>query len=970
VNVDRDTAPSTEVDWHQRMMSNGRVDADVFGIDEIDSRVVGTNVPSRGSLGLLDTTADTRKFHDLTSYSRGLLTNAAAGHWKRDFSIFSEQYDDLPDFDDAGEAPNQLPAFMFNPGDVFNINKAVNSTRHADQPPHAIIYPWTNYRNIPRNTGWAQIPAVCSWTSITEYARQYQYLNTNSSTRTSMDSHFASYNTGDRFEFQELVRRTPVIARIDWVLSLCSEEIGNSGQYRAGVMITPVLSMWNPYNVELTTPRFVARIRKGGLAPLEFSFRAGNETGDFVAMEDLLGDGSTSRSNMELLINEPFTLGPGETRAFSMNNTSKLNVEDIRRVDAPGNGDSRQVIVTPGFTKGAGMRSYNLNATGATRELIVSGNETFGIDQIKYTREREGDISFWMDMGLDDDNLLAVRMGYREGELASHTDGAQDGKFAGLDVLTTLYPTLEDRKSEVVSLVSDTNDTLGNGLNTVPFAGVTFGMKFTTPFRGDDTHDRLDSSGNPVLDASGNPIQNHSHLRTKGLLQAHPLTYYSEVGNQDDGVRHNNMQDCGVFHPVNAPYDFNFFDVDGWGDGDNLPQTSDENEAYIISGLTPTDGVTRCVLIDLLTRPLQSLAQLQHFDIRNNNPFPPFQLNLIGNSHAHPLFDPDQVSIDVTLSQNVDFINDDSYLLNHILFDDWFVSSIAPDLADFGKNETRSLQQVYDDHINNVEPLPNRFYVAARGASLSTVDSGNQPDGLFTYEVIAAELEIEGAFNVNSVSLDAWKAILRHSAGNSVPYIDDTGETVLDTSSNYPYSRTSIAGDRLTSSGPSAISSALVNGAIANGDAVKITGAPDLTESQIDALAEEIVKEVRERGPFLSLSEFVNRQLSNDKDLAYAGTIAKALNTLSQSSSSSENPFLDIQNLFPVVTNEPFGDHDFGFPEAALGSAGFGVPGWIRQADILTPLAPIMTVRDDSFTIRAYGDFRDENDNILEESMK
>ena len=41
------------------------------------------------------------------------------------------------------------------------------------------------------------------------------------------------------------------------------------------------------------------------------------------------------------------------------------------------------------------------------------------------------------------------------------------------------------------------------------------------------------------------------------------------------------------------------------------------------------------------------------------------------------------------------------------------------------------------------------------------------------------------------------------------------------------------------------------------------------------------------------------------------------------------------------------------------------MPGWVRQADILRPIAPILSARDDTFTIRAYGDSREGRTKII-----
>ena len=60
----------------------------------------------------------------------------------------------------------------------------------------------------------------------------------------------------------------------------------------------------------------------------------------------------------------------------------------------------------------------------------------------------------------------------------------------------------------------------------------------------------------------------------------------------------------------------------------------------------------------------------------------------------------------------------------------------------------------------------------------------------------------------------------------------------------------------------------------------------------------------------------------------------------------------------------PAGSAEYKFPAAAVGQSTYGLPGWTRQADVLRPLAPILTARDDTFTIRTYGDARDRSGKI------
>jgi hypothetical protein len=46
---------------------------------------------------------------------------------------------------------------------------------------------------------------------------------------------------------------------------------------------------------------------------------------------------------------------------------------------------------------------------------------------------------------------------------------------------------------------------------------------------------------------------------------------------------------------------------------------------------------------------------------------------------------------------------------------------------------------------------------------------------------------------------------------------------------------------------------------------------------------------------------------------------------------------------------------DYLHPKAAEGHSTFGLPGWPRQADLLERLSPVISVRDETFIVRAMG---------------
>lgn len=920
--TDPANAPESAVDWQKRVRSNGRADLKDFGLEKINSLPKTTSIPSRNTLDLLSSGSDRNGlFHDVTTYSRGLQVNVATGGWKKDLSMFIEKFASYPS--------SGLPTYQSKPGEnpVLSAKASANTPNNTE-----LLYPksWgAAYRNNGSGAPWQQVPPICSWSALSDWATQYTRLTSSSASKTVMPIARASHGEqNERFDFQDQVRRAPQIARIHWIYSLGSAKIDGSNppKYKPGLLITPALTLWNPYNVELNVSNFSISIQQ--TAPLRFTFDIGGT--QYVASlfevtrnlnDSSQGDWDKSGYQGFLLrVNSSFTLAPGACRVFGVADTSP-------RSYPPGSG-ATTLDLTPGYRPNGGILFHGINRG---QEVSADGSAPFKITSITYdaaTIEGETDdtkksgIGIIYDISVDSKGCSAHRMIYDINELG------------GTSVVSKLYPPMDTSKFPTSFTVQQVEDK-GNR----PFASAVFAYRMASPASTDRTR--------------------HKHLFSKGMLQANPLCYYTEIGFGDNKNAITSMQGTGVYHPVNAPYDFAFQEVDGWNDTMRIPQQDSTSSGYIVSGLTAGEGVTRCVMAELPTRPIQSLAELQHFDARNNNPIPPFQFNLIGNGSANPIFGPDQLSVQT--SYNNGMCNDDSFLLNHVLFDDWFVSSISQDLKEFSRSQNRSVNQVIEDFLSGTTPLPNRLYQPASGISESdaktlssewTKTSKDSNTALFPYESLAAKLEVAGMFNVNSVSVAAWKAFLKHGRGAKIPYLNPAGSTSLDSGANekHPQPRTSIAGDQASDSGSTQSNSGFP-------DAAAYVGYQTFTDEHIDSLANEIVKEIRTRGPFLSLGEFVNRRLSTDKDLAIASVIQKALDTLSESSSS---PYSPLQRDPAVkITSQPAGQTDYKFPEAALGWSSFGMPGWTRQADLLKPLAPVMTVRDDTFVIRAYGDARD-----------
>ena len=886
--------------WAGMAKSHAIADPEVFRLEALTNDP--TQVQKISSLDQIDLIAGAGSelaskefFHDLSPWSRGLLTNTATGGWRKDLTIFTENYGSI--------GSSSLPLFRASPTqDVLCSVPAGSNTRASK----SMLYPWAAYRGDGSVVPIYQFGAVCSWENLKEYATFYKKLSVAGSRMVLPNSSPNSYaidDTGNAYGFIHKVRAIPVIARIQWVFShwagpaptIAGQPAPPAGSLQPRLLLTPVITMWNPYNVEITSAGALGfSIPKPLPAALKYTVNGIPST-----IYNSLMTGATNNipalsttASLRYNISSVFTLKPGETRVFSPQNPTPIAANELSELAV-------------GYRSKGGHFFPVLNAVG--QPIAAPASSTIKADAKFDTSYLDGapGVGIYLDMSIATRRHLVYRMVYPP------------------SVADKVYPPLTQMAQGTLS---------ASVTNPIPFMSTMFGARMAS----------------------------NTHVAAKGFVQSSPLVNYTAMGGKDAVESTIGRKYIGTGHPVNSPFDYSFVKHSSAGDIYLPNANAATGRGYIVTGFTAEKGLSRCVIAELPTRPLASLGELQNWDLRYENPIPPYAINLIGNSDASPLLPPNAV-FNSNPNGELNLQHDDSYCANHILFDDWFFSSIAPNPTNFGSSG-KSQQIVYSEFVTGAQPLVNRAYKPIALDRQKAALSSSEVTSLFNknvrdrngWKTMASRLEVEGMFNVNSTSETAWRSLLRHARNQKTSHITESGSSwSVRTSGNedYAINRFSVAGDD---------SSGSASGGNESGE---LAGYRKFSENHMDDLAKRIVEQVRLRGPFLSLSEFVNRQLSSG-DLALAGTIQSALNQLAKS--GSNNPYSSLQALSNDASAMPIGgvSPEYQFADAAVGESAYGLPGWPRQADILRPLAPILSARDDTFRIRAYGDARDSNNKV------
>ncbi len=385
-------------------------------------------------------------------------------------------------------------------------------------------------------------------------------------------------------------------------------------------------------------------------------------------------------------------------------------------------------------------------------------------------------------------------------------------------------------------------------------------------------------------------------------------------------------------------------------------------------GLDHFKGTSCVVTHSIPTAPVHSLGALQHAipalapDVAPGEAmrsFLPLVSHPISNSFAPSIMGPGATKGAIGSGIWLKDTADHSYFLNRELWDSYFYSSISPTTSEASKDPARAraeqreaLRKFAARGEEEHRPLPNSRFKPAPSFSEERMDDvfPSSSPSLELAKSIGRNLMIGGMFNVNSVSVEAWKSFLSSLKGSQVPVrpAENPGETPTMHS---PKGTPVLSG--LVASGKE-----IESGSISDPfNPEQWKGFRDLTDQEIDELAKAVVKQVKLRGPFLSLSDFVNRRPGSDKKLALSGALQSAL----------DDPSVSINAGFRESGRARGGSEaqGFEFPEAEDGVKAVGAPGYVKQADLLTPLGPLISVRGDTFTIRTCGEAHDKGGKVL-----
>jgi hypothetical protein len=905
-----------------------------------------------------------RRFHDFTAGSIGLLTDAGRGGLKTDLT---------PLFESA-----ILPAGAFT-GNTAN----------------------SPYEGFPTSSG------ALKWTFLRDHYRKYKSVSTAAAGEstyrvTDPRSTDLRINPTGVSPSPDTERLLPVIAKFQLVFSLVShhahitdrvyflntfgDPIGNNNHAVIHLAYDPVITLYNPYDVTLNLQKLRIRIWD---PPVGFRFtkidrKAGTSVpfrvpgpGQEPAFESLaqmqianernpaarkcftliLADGNQTAASNSL------RLRPGEVKVFSPRVESSWtwgmevgagdynprSFFDWNSGNNFGNKDARTpsglgrwgVESVPGWTSVAGLQTDHLSY-GARDPVTL-----YPFEKDAAGRQRPG-VGGFLSMRLTDEVKV---------EATPKVVSAGASRHFQVDILAGLT---EGADSAGVS-------------NDLQNAGVSADRLRSYSFNFDGTDPSQEISAEPeypiverqylvgqILQKLDEGAQNPKKPGLKkpfAMLEMSARTTKDELTDSKPWLYNNfvvegaeqNTRNVGLTH---QSYDLRFIPMTSFTDfPDGIAIDPRSNRGYF----GPSDSVAEgSSFVNMLHVPLAPAASLGGFVSANlaSGSLLPRVMHPFGNSRAHPLIPSNKV----TSNAGVPML-DHSYLLNDGLWDTYYFSSFTPYGGATGgvMLESKSVGEVITGVLDGTEPALNSRMIPAvpAGDPKKAAEELVALTDIERARTTAKHVAISGSFNVNSTSVDAWRAVLSSLRDRTIHglKLDATGAAVskerYETTNETPLIRVSKP---LAGSNPASH--------------LRWAGFRTITDDEVKKLAENIVAEINLRGvedsaPPLTLAEFVNRRIDgSDKVHSLAGLLQTAIDKSGINDRFHTNPDgtpRDSKKLSAdsISTKRKKGVET---PEVLDGWSAEGAPSMVTQGDLMAALAPIATVRGDTFKIRSYGE--------------
>jgi hypothetical protein len=930
--------------------------------EEVRSKLI-----TSGQAGLETSTPSEAKdgFFDYTVGSLSVLADVRMGGTKRDLNLLFEN-DVFPSEYSTVTALPWNQAVTIDPT-IRSLDGQVASKAQGLRNPHTTLPSWKKLRSYYRLYRSPDGHGV-DWNGDFPF------------TRTKMFTKKLGTSGGKMANYPDYqgYTRMPIILRQAYLLALRKTLTNNDTSVRLELVSVPILSLWNPYNVELKFD--VGQLQTNMKYPHVFRllYKLEGVSNPVTNWKEVPNPLDSLQSWAGIAIHDrlnstssEIVMKPGEFALWSVG-SSQSTEENVAYRGLLSN--TNDPLLGEWSLLGTRPASEIKNATPTVQLAFGGSSPTQFLD--RFGGGTQSMAVLLKDLNINNNSLYNI--------------------------------TPDDVNGENLIAVSDNNFTYGilcDWTGAKKGATPTEIVPSSSPARYGSQYDKLEYIGIiECIAKSGQQFERYSSgspsvgvdYRNKSWLHAAPIHTSSY-----------NLVKSSIAK-TNFPYAMHYRDLNGLLEVGSVLQVESDGSTYMGAGYTPDTGVTRMSMLELPTAPITSLGGFASFRMRPSpvhtidtsvadgffNPYwkhvshhgASFSMG-IGNGYAHPMVPENDVLqtftgtdwIDVndivngkangTNNSYEDVISTDYWdqllITNDALYDNWFCSAVAPKTSKGIVN--KNISSVFGDFVDKEDSLINHRHIAYVPAGMSeqeVKDSIVDQSGAITadaYQKVGSYMMLKGGFNVNSTSVNAWKALLyglkeEHqiaygsgSTPNEVS-VDDGGQN------NLIVSRFGWAPNNNEAS-------------TAVGDEAAWTGIRKLTAAQIDKLSEEIVHQVKRRGPFLNMSEFINRRVgdSNESRLNQAGTIQAAIDWdefANDYNGSGDTGKTSINGIFKnsasedMITSVAFENPNDAYPnpKAANGSRYSGIPGYVMASDILKVLGDTLVVRDDTFTIRAYGE--------------